>query len=190
MGSISAGQSLGSAPLSSLAQQKMVVTVDGSPLKGHVNELKDGVSIEQAMAAGKSDGVDQVFVESNGKNYVIQGESLDLKGIKKGETFAQLYIGDTPVRASIKGIDNESNTMKEGAWNLGTKIGLGGVAASITLGIVGSALEHGPDAGGAAMAGMMFSLISAGVAGISAVGGATVGAIKGSDMGLKDLIKQ
>ncbi len=189
MGSISNTPSLSNNPLASLGQKPMVVTVDGTPLKGKVNQLKDGVTVEQAMEAGKSDSVDQVYVEAGGKNFVIQGEALDIKDIKKGD-FTQIYIGDDPIRASITGIDNEANTMKEAAWNLGTKIGVGGAVASVALGIVGTAMESGPDAGGAAMAGMMFGAIFTGVAGVSAVGGATVGAFKGSDAGLQGLIQQ
>ena len=142
------------------------------------------------MKAGDGDGTDQLYVQSQGKNYVVQGDALDLKGVKTGKSFAQIYIGDTPARAEIKGIDNESNTMKEGAWNLGTKIGVGGMVGSVALGVIGTALEKGPDAGGAFMAGMAFTLISAGVAATSAAAGATVGAIRGSDMGLQGLIQE
>lgn len=194
MSSISNHASLPAVPLSSLGQSKpnqpMVVTVDGKPIQGTVHELKPGVSVEQAMEAGKRDGTDQLYVQSQGKNYVVQGDALEIKGLKKGESFTQIFIGDAPLRAEIVGVDNEANTMKEGAWNLGTKIGVGGMVGSIALGVIGTALEKGPDAGGSAMAGMAFTLISAGVAGISAAGGATLGAIRGNDAGLQGLIQE
>ena len=193
MSSISNSPSLNQVPLSALGNQASgpkTIVVDGKPIKGAVSELKPGVSVEQAMAAGKGDGADQVYVESQGKTYVVQGDALDLKGVKKGESFAQIYIGDNATRAEIKGIDNEKNTIKEGAWNLGTKIGVGGFIGSVGLAVIGTALEKGPDAGGSAMAGMMFGLISAGVTAASAVGGATVGAIRGSDAGLQGLIQE
>ena len=161
----------------------MTATVNGNAIQGKVSELKDGVSIAQAKEAAKGDGLDQVFIQAKGKNYVVQGDGLDIKSIKKSDKpFVQLYIGDDPVRASLEGLDNEKNTLKEGAWNLGTKIGMGGFVGSVGLAFIGTALEHGPDKGGSAMAGFMFAGISAAVTVGSAVIGSGCRSMIGADV--------
>ena len=59
----------------------MTATVNGNAIQGKVSELKDGVSIAQAKEAAKGDGLDQVFIQAKGKNYVVQGDGLDIKSI-------------------------------------------------------------------------------------------------------------
>jgi len=99
---------------------------------GHLYELKKDVTIEQAKKAGQKDGLDQVYFEAKGKNYVVEGDNLDLKtisGLKKDENaLAIVKIGDDLLTVEVKkdNVDNEITSFGEGASNKLAKIGLKG----------------------------------------------------------------
>jgi hypothetical protein len=160
-----------------------VVTVNGKSLGGTIHELKPGVALEQAYQAGKKDGLDQVYFQAEGKNYVLQGDGLDLKALqKKGDMpFVQLHTDKGSVLVDVKAVDNEKNTFMEGAWNWGTKGTLALAGAAVGLAIVGGAIGHGDDALGMVMAGMSFAPLLAVGSAVTFVGGGTIGALKGSD---------
>lgn len=157
------------------------LAVNGVNVKGTVRELKEGVSIGQAYEAGRKDGLDQVYVEANGKKYAIIGDGLDLKGFKKSDMpVARLYIDGKMQDAEIKAVDNEKNTAGEGWWNLGTKIGLGVMGAGVFM-MFGGSGKTGEDAMGAAVGAL--SLLGGGAA--LTVGSAGTGAVYRSLSGAK-----
>ncbi|MBT9547175.1 MAG: hypothetical protein IV090_17415 [Candidatus Sericytochromatia bacterium] len=160
-----------------------VVTVNGKALGGTIHELKPGVALEQAFQAGKKDGLDQVYFQAEGKNYVLQGDGLDIKALqKKGDMpFVQLHTDKGSVLADVKAVDNEKNTFMEGGWNWGTKGALALTAAAVGLVIVGGAIGHGDNALGMVMSGMTIAPLLAGGAAVTFVGGGAIGALKGSD---------
>jgi len=159
-----------------------VVTVNGKSLGGSLRELKPGVALEQAYQAGKKDGLDQVYFQANGKNYVLQGDGLDLKALqKKGDMpFVQLHTESGSVLADVKAVDNEKNPFMEGAWTWGPKGTLALAGLAVGAAVVGASVTHGEDAMGWAMVGMSFAPIFAAGSAITFVGGGTLSALKGS----------
>ncbi|MGE3725720.1 MAG: hypothetical protein AB7I41_09225 [Candidatus Sericytochromatia bacterium] len=160
-----------------------VVSINGKPLGGSLHELKPGVSLEQAFQAGKKDGLDQVYFKADGKNYVLQGDGLDIKSLqKKGDMpVLQLHTDKGSVLAELKGVDNEKNTFSEGGWNWGTKGALALTAAAVGMVIVGGAIGQGDNALGMVMSGMAIAPLLAGGAAVTYVGGGAISALKGSD---------
>lgn len=74
-----------------------------------LRELSPGKSIPEAYQAGKNDGKDQIYLQGNGKGYVLEGENLDLKALKAGTanyTF-EFLDGFTFEQATIIKIDDE-----------------------------------------------------------------------------------
>jgi hypothetical protein len=105
------------------------LSINGVNTKGQVFELKEGTNIKEALKAGQKDGLDQVYVEAGGKNYVVQGDGLNLKGIAKGTLpKAQLELNGKTVEATIKEVDNELNTRDEG---LMSPVAIGGMAVGV-----------------------------------------------------------
>lgn len=154
--------------LSSIAGNAL--SINGTNVRGEVRELKAGVSAGQAHEAGLKDGLDQVYVEANGKTYAVIGDGLNLSGFKKGDLpIAQLFVDGKMHQAQIKALDNEKNTAGEGWWNLGTKIGLGVVGAGVFMMFGGSgktgeaAMSHAAGAFSALIGGGALTLGSAAV---------------------------
>lgn len=150
-----------------------------------VYELKQGVSIDEAYVKTQKDGIDQVYFESNGKNYVATGDNLNIKKLKTG--FKGKLDGKDAI---IMFVDNEINSAKEGAENVfktAKNIAIGAGIGGATLSTVGCILfksNGGLIDFGLALKAM--SVVSGGlaVAGVGvAVGGAIVGvvAIKGAN---------
>lgn len=158
-----------------------VLTVNGQSLNGTVRELKAGVALEQAFQAGKKDGLDQVYFQAEGKNYVLQGDGLDLKALKKGDMpFVQLHSEKGAAMAEVKMVDNEKNTFMEGAWNWGTKGTLIAAGAAVGLAVVGGMIGHGEQALGAVMVGMTYAPALALGSAVTFVSGGTYSALKGT----------
>ena len=59
------------------------VTINGVQTYGSLHQLNKGIDLNQAYKKGEGDGLDQVYFTANGKNYFIEGDGLDLGGIKK-----------------------------------------------------------------------------------------------------------
>jgi hypothetical protein len=158
-----------------------VLTVNGQSLGGSVHQLKPGVTIEQAKAAAKKDGMDQVFFEAGGKNYVLQGDKLDLSPLKKGNsTFVQLHTKEGSVLADVKGVDDEKTSFMEGGWNWGTKGALIGAGLAVGMAVVGGGKATGEDAMGMVMGGMALAAMFTAGSAVTFVGGGTITALKGS----------
>lgn len=158
-----------------------VLTVNGQSLNGTVRELKAGVSLEQAYKAGKKDGLDQVYFQSGGKNYVLQGDGLDLKALKSGDMpFVQLHTEQGSALAEVKAVDNEKNTFLEGGWNWGTKGTLIAAGAALGAAVVGGMIGHGDNALGMVMVGMTYAPVLAVGSAVTFVGGGTYTALKGT----------
>ncbi|MFN8674242.1 MAG: hypothetical protein U0457_19435 [Candidatus Sericytochromatia bacterium] len=80
--------------------------------------LTEGIELSEAANITKNNEIDEIFIkDENGKLYVIFGDkdtkgSLDIEGIKEG------YIGKINGNsAKVLKIDNETNTVREGALN-------------------------------------------------------------------------
>lgn len=68
--------------------------VNGKPLNAQsIQELDDDVTISEAINATRKNGFDEVFFESDGKNYVAYGDKLNLAQFKKGGIPTATYGG-------------------------------------------------------------------------------------------------
>lgn len=77
-----------------------------------VRELKDNVSLEQAVAATEHNGLDEVFFESEGKNYVAYG-TLDVGDTAELKTkLASGKFGDKNIK--VLQFTSEANFVTEG----------------------------------------------------------------------------
>jgi hypothetical protein len=158
-----------------------ILTVNGQSLGGSVHQLKPGVTLEQAKTAAQKDGMDQVFFEAGGKNYVLQGDKLDFSPLKKGShSFVQLHTKEGSVLAEIKGTDNEKTSFMEGGWNWGTKGTLIAAGAAVGLAVVGGAIGQGDNALGMVMSGMTLAPMLVAGSAVTFVGGGAITALKGS----------
>lgn len=86
-------------------------SINGVKTGGSLYQLKDGVTPDQAAAAGKADGKDQAFFQHEGKTYVVEGENLDLGGIDKTPRGtlpkAQLELNGKQVEVTVQSFENE-----------------------------------------------------------------------------------
>lgn len=89
------------------------LSINGILTGGNIKELN--TSEIKSYKDNLKDGKDQVYVEANGKHYVIEGENLNLKGFKKGKEIGniQLFFDDKPVPAKIEHVDNEYTSVEE-----------------------------------------------------------------------------
>jgi hypothetical protein len=158
------------------------LAVGGVNVGGTIRELKDGVSVKAAIEAAKNDGLDQVFFEANGKNYVSTGEKLNLKGIKTGVVPVSDFRENSQIfDAKILGVDNEVNSAKEGVKKLtAVYIGEGVIAGGLSIKALMT--TNGGEQGLGEMLGGFVGLL-----GTAALVGATVGgaAIWGAHTGSK-----
>lgn len=168
--------------------------INGYQVSNNIQELKQGVTIEQAYQAGQNDGADQIYFSANGKNYVVQGDGLDLsglKGVKKGTMpYGQVKIGDSIVNVELK-VDNEVNTAWEGVknlknWMIGEAVLLGGGSAYNLMTLGG---KTGEAAMSKAAGFFVLGAAAVGAVGVTAIGGAIYGAARGNEAGLQELIK-
>lgn len=91
-------------------------------------ELKSGVTIEQAKEKGKNDKLDQIYFKSEGKTFVLQGESINFSSdmkrpallppnpIKLEEKTVELILDGKKVKAVIASeqVKNEEVEIKVG----------------------------------------------------------------------------
>lgn len=79
-------------------------SINGVKSSGSIYELKPGVTIKEAFEKGKNDKIDQVYFEANGKNYVLQGEGLNLNGLSRGVVPAnQVNLDGKKIQVEIDG---------------------------------------------------------------------------------------
>lgn len=148
------------------------LALNGVNVGGTIRELKDGVKIESAIAAAKKDGLDQVFFEANGKNYVAAGEKLDLKGIKTGAVpVSDFRINGNIFDAKIIDVDNEVNSAGEGIKKLSILFcGEGIVGGTLSVRAISKGMAAGGDPGLSKSLGGF-----AGLVGTALLIGATIG---------------
>jgi hypothetical protein len=157
------------------------LAINGANVGGTVRELKDGVNLKEAIAAAKSDGLDQVFFEANNKNYVCTGEKLDLKGIKNGVVpVSDLRIDGKIFDVKIHEVDNEVNSASEGVGKLKwIATGEGAVLGGLSL--KGLLTTNGGEQGLGEMLGGFVGLIGTAVVVGGTLGGAAIwGANRGT----------
>ena len=86
-------------------------SIQGVKTGGSLYQLKDGTTPEQAAAAGKADGKDQVYFQAEGKTYAVEGENLDLSGIDKSERGklpkAQVELNGKLFDVNVEEFENE-----------------------------------------------------------------------------------
>lgn len=84
-------------------------SLNDQPTGGKVREVKAGQPI-----AEMHDGKDQIHIHAAGKNYVIEGESLNFEGLKAGKLpHAQFKIDGVSYPATVTHIDNEAQGFSE-----------------------------------------------------------------------------
>lgn len=80
------------------------------PVQG-IRQLRPGITIEQAVQKTKNNGLDEVFFNSNGKNYIAYGDSLNLSGLKRNQIPTITFNG---AKADVVAYDDEANSVWEG----------------------------------------------------------------------------
>ena len=127
--------------------------INGVPTGGQLFPLNaNKAQLSDLQAAAYDDGLDQVFLADGEQVYLLEGDGLDLSGLKKGAHFFDLQREGQPVTLTVLAFDNETNTAWEGAKatakGAAALVGLG-TAAGGTLGalglrqsLAGSALMH------------------------------------------------
>lgn len=84
------------------------VSINGTQTWGNLHQLKPGITLEEAHKQGQKDGLDQVYFSANGKNYFIEGDGLDLSGMRKSS------VGELPkIEFTLNGKDVEAEVRKE-----------------------------------------------------------------------------
>jgi hypothetical protein len=122
--------------------------VNGISTGARIYELKlpAGKTLSDLKQTASTDGLDQVYFESGERAYVAEGRGLNLSGLnQRGFMSSELILnGGTPaehsVIATIKLVDDEVNTAREGA----------ALAARKSLGVVASGLGGSAVLAGAA----------------------------------------
>ena len=178
------------------------LAINGINVGGQINELKKGTSCAEAYIKTQKDNIDQVYFEQDGKSFVVSGENLNLKGLKKGTVPTATLDGK---EVNVKFVDNEVNSAVEGIKKVAkTAIGIGGggaigggalaalgasMATSTSGGFAG-AIVGGLIGGGAVAGGAIVAGVAVVAAGATVAGGAIYGATrKGNEEALKSVIK-
>lgn len=98
-------------------------------------EFQTKVGFKLAAESTKDNGLDEIFLEQNGKKYVLASDNLDLS-----ELGAHPQIEMNGLPATVLHIDNESNSTLEfykstagNALGAGISNGVGGMAAGIAV---------------------------------------------------------
>lgn len=116
-------------------------SIQGHAIPGHLYELKSDV--KQAAERGHNDGLDQVYFRAGDKNYLLEGDGLELSSLQsnlknghvpQAELHLSTQAGEQALPAEILQVDNEVNTAREGLGHMGHLIGAA---------LVGSALSGG-----------------------------------------------
>jgi hypothetical protein len=84
------------------------LAINGVNTGGQVYELKQGVDKAKALEASKKDGLDNVFFEADGKNFMVQGANLNLSGLKSDKNQVSVEVNGKSylVRENTTDIDN------------------------------------------------------------------------------------
>lgn len=96
--------------------------LNGIPTGGKIYELQipKGQNLLDVKRAGENDGLDQVYFEANGHNYVVEGDGLNLSGLKQGVfQTVEFTHGDQSELGTLRAVDDEVNTAWEGVKHLG-----------------------------------------------------------------------
>lgn len=76
-----------------------------------INELKSGLSIQEASLKTKKNGVDEIYFTANGKNYLAYGDALKIGELGQNKIATVTYKGYT---GSVVAYENEINSFGEG----------------------------------------------------------------------------
>jgi hypothetical protein len=68
------------------------LSINGVPTGGVVYELKADIDKKAALQAAKKDGLDDVFFEADGKNFMVQGQELNLSGLKSDKNQVSVEV--------------------------------------------------------------------------------------------------
>lgn len=150
-----------------MAQLRLNGTATGG--KVYEIQLPAGKNLLDVKRQGEKDGLDQVYFQVGDKNYVAEGDGLNLKGLKQG-VFQSIELvtrpGTPEERAelgTLRVVDDEVNTAWEGVGQVGKAslallsgglIGGGVVAGRATMKIAPVMLDHAGQGMGALQAGM------------------------------------
>ncbi len=110
-------------------------------LNGHqlnvqgIQELKSGLSIQEAAAKTAKNGLDEVYFTANGKNYLAYGDALQIGELGKNNIATVTYKGYT---GNVVAYQNEANSALEGMKS-GSLEGIKKVKDSV-LGAVGNTI--------------------------------------------------
>jgi hypothetical protein len=68
------------------------LAINGVSTGGQVYELKSNIDKTAALQAAKKDGLDNVFFEAEGKNFMVSGQNLDLSGLKSDKNQVSVEV--------------------------------------------------------------------------------------------------
>ncbi len=99
------------------------VSINGVQTWGNLSQLKEGISLAEAQKKGQNDGLDQVYFSSNEKNFVLEGDGLDLSGINKSRPGTlpkiQFETQSKSIEAELRleNVDNEKSSVSDFAFS-------------------------------------------------------------------------
>ena len=99
------------------------ISINGVQTWGNLSQLKEGVSLAEAQKKGQKDGLDQVYFSANGKNYVLEGDGLDLSGINKSrpgtlpKIQAEIQGKTLEAELRLENVDDEKSKVSDFAFS-------------------------------------------------------------------------
>lgn len=76
-----------------------------------IKELKPGMSVQEASLKTKKNGIDEIYFNVDGKNFLAYGDSLDIGGLSSNKIAQVTYNGRA---GNVVVHENEINSLKEG----------------------------------------------------------------------------
>lgn len=77
-----------------------------------IKELRSGMTVQDAVAKTKKNGIDEVYFQVDGKNFLAYGDSLKIGDLSNNQIASVTYNGRA---GTIVSYDNEINSSWEGA---------------------------------------------------------------------------
>lgn len=135
-----------------------------------IKELKSGVSVQEAATKTKKNGIDEVYFNVSGVNYLAYGDALDLKELSKNKISSITYnnqsgtivsyedeinsVGEGITSGALNGLKKTKEALFGAVSNTITSVGPTGVLlAGGAIGLTGMALFRGGAAAASATVG-------------------------------------
>ncbi len=88
------------------------ITINGKNLDVQgIKELKPGMSVQEASTKTKKNGIDEIYFNVDGKNFLAYGDSLKIGDLSDNKIASVTYNGRA---GSVVAYENEINSLQEG----------------------------------------------------------------------------